>query len=282
LTFNPNQTTKSIKVPIVDDALDEAVETFKVNLFNASGATILDSVGVGSIKDDDPAPRFLIDDVTVTESNTGQVTATFHLTLSAVSGRPVTVTYKTADGTATAGSDYVARPSTTLTFNPGQTSKTITVLVNGDTVDEPNETFKVVLQTATNAALPDIKGVGTITDNDPLPVLRIEDAPAANEGDLGTHAVLFKVTLSGATQRTVTVNYATGVGTATAGSDYNAASGTFTFLPGQTSKNVAVQVQGDTTVEPNETIKVNLSGATFATIADSQGLHTILNDDGSE
>src|SRR5205823_451974 len=140
-------------------------------------------------------------------------------------------------------------------------SKTITVLVNGDVLDEALETFKVVLQTATNAAIVDNRGVGSITDDDPLPSLAISDAPAKAEGAAGTtHNALFTVTLTGATGRTVTVNYATQNGTATAGSDYTAASGTITFLPGQTSKTLPIQVLGDATAEPDETFKVNLSG----------------------
>src|SRR5262249_1730715 len=92
-------------------------------------------------------------------------------------------------------------------------------------------------------------------------------------------AATFTVTLSTANSRTVTVNYATAAGTATAGSDYSSASGTVTFNPGETSKTVLVTVWGDTVAESNETFYVNLSGGTNATIADSQGLGPIADDD---
>ena len=104
-------------------------------------------------------PSLTIGDVTVTEGHAGTQSATFTVTLSAASDQPVTVAYATADGTATAGSDYQAA-SGTLTFAPGETSKTITVLVNGDRLGEPNETFLVNLSGPTNATIADGQGVG--------------------------------------------------------------------------------------------------------------------------
>src|SRR5205085_3984699 len=106
---------------------------------------------------------------------------------------------------------------------------------------------------------------------------------SANEGDLLTTPFTFTVSLSSPTSRTITVNYATANGTATAGlallgGDYSSASGTLTFTGGQTSKTVTVAVNGDLMVEPDETFFVNLSGANTP-IADNQGLGTILNDD---
>jgi probable HAF family extracellular repeat protein len=111
-------------------------------------------------------PLVTIGDVTVTEGNTGTRAATFTVTLSVTSSQPVTVAYATANGTATAGSDYQAT-SDTLTIPVGQTSGTITVLVNGDRLPEPNETFSVNLSSATNAIISDGQGTGTITDDEP-------------------------------------------------------------------------------------------------------------------
>ena len=99
------------------------------------------------------------------------------------------------------------------------------------------------------------------------------------EGNAGTTAFNFTVSLTPANADTVTVSFATANGTATAGSDYTAASGTLTFTPGQTSKAVTVNVTGDTVVEPDETFFVNLSAASGATISDGQGVGTITNDD---
>ena len=113
-----------------------------------------------------PPPTLSINDVSVTEGNAGTVNAVFTVTLSAASTQTVTVTYATANGTATAGSDYTAIAPTTLTFTPGQTSRTVTVTVLGDTVFEGNETFFVNLSNPVNATLADSQGQGTIVDDD--------------------------------------------------------------------------------------------------------------------
>ncbi len=107
-----------------------------------------------------------IGDATVTEGNNGTIDATFNVTLSAASSQAVSVTYSTADGTAAAGSDYTGVPATVLTFDPGETSKPITVTVLGDTAGEPNETFFVNLSSPTNAVLGDAQGTGLINDDD--------------------------------------------------------------------------------------------------------------------
>jgi hypothetical protein len=112
------------------------------------------------------------------------------------------------------------------------------------------------------------------------PVLAISDAPAVTEGNAGTTAATFTVTLTPASDVTVTVHYATADSTANAGSDYNATSGTLTFAPGETVKSLTVQVNGDTTPEADETFLVNLSAPTASTIGDGQGQGTINNDDG--
>ncbi len=218
-----------------------------------------------------------IGNATVTEGNTGTANAVFTVSLSTASSQTVTVRYATANGTATAGSDYTA-VSGTLTFAPGQLTRTIAVPVLGDTVVEPNETFVVNLTSPTNATLSDSQGTGTILNNDG-PVLSIGNA-TVTEGNTGTTNAVFTVSLSTASSQTVTVRYATANGTATAGSDYTAISGTLTFTPGQLTRTIAVPVLGDTVVEPNETFVVNLTSPTNATLSDSQGTGTILNNDG--
>jgi CSLREA domain-containing protein len=122
-----------------------------------------------------PPPGILINDVAVAEGGAGTSTATFNVTLTAASAQPVTVQFATADGTATAGSDYVAT-SGTLTFNPGVTSQPINVTINGDTVFEPSETFFVNLTTPTNAVLLDAQGQGTILNDEPYIVTNANDA----------------------------------------------------------------------------------------------------------
>jgi hypothetical protein len=225
-------------------------------------------------------PVVSIGDATVTEGNAGSVSAVFTVSLSAASGQTVTVQYATANGTATAGSDYTAA-SGTVAFAPGDVAKTVPVAVLGDAVVEPSETFVVNLSNPTNATIGDGQGLGTIVDNDapPPPVVSIGDA-TVTEGNAGSVSAVFTVSLSAASGQTVTVQYATANGTATAGSDYTAASGTVTFAPGDVSETVGVAVLGDTVFEPSETFVVNLSNPTNATIGDGQGLGTITDDEG--
>src|SRR5205085_1563089 len=134
----------------------------------------------------------------------------FNVTLSAASGRTVTVDWDTSAGTAISGTDFVAG-SGTLTFAAGATTQSITVLVNGDTLDETNETFSVDLSAPGNATIGDGPGTGTITDNDAAPAISIADV-TVSEGNAGTVAAVFNVTLSAASGRVVTVAWATADG----------------------------------------------------------------------
>ncbi|HEY9693877.1 MAG TPA: DUF4347 domain-containing protein, partial [Oculatellaceae cyanobacterium] len=238
---------------------------------SATGSFVLNIAGAGSI------PTLSINDVSIAEGDTGTTNATFTVSLSAPSSQTVTVNYGTSANSATSGSDYTA-VSSTLTFNPGVTSQTITVPIVGDTFAEGNETFFVNLSGATNATIADSQGIGTIINNDSFtPAISINDV-TITEGDSGTSNATFTVSLSVASSVTTTVNYATANNTATAGSDYTALSGTLTFNPGVTNQTITVPIVGDTVYENNETFFVNLSGANV-TIADSQGIGTINNND---
>ena len=277
LTFAPGQTTRPVSVQVAGDTVDEINETFTVNLSNAVNAAIADGTGLGTILDDDSLPALSINDVTVTESDAGTTSATFTVGLNAPSSHAISVDYGTADGTATAPADYAAG-SGSLTFAAGQTSKQVTVLVNGDLLDEANETYFVNLSNPTNATIDDGQGLGTITDNDPLPSLSINDATVV-EGNTGTVSATYTVTLNTVSGRSVTVDYATANGSAVAPADYQAANGTLTFTPGQTTRQLTVLVNGDLLDEINETYLVNLSNPANATISDSQGAGTITDDD---
>ena len=225
-------------------------------------------------------PSLRVNNVSVAEANTGATaTATFTVTLSAASSQSVTVQYQTANVSATAPADYDALALSTLTFAPGQTTKTVNVTVRGDALDEANETFRLLLSNPTNATVASGTGACTITDDDPAPSITITNA-TVTEPDSGTINAVFTVRLSAASGRSVTVKYATADGTAAAGTDYTARALTaLSFSPGQTSRTVTVQVKGDKAREANETFFVNLSSAVNATIADAQGLGAITNDD---
>ncbi len=224
-------------------------------------------------------PTLSINDVSVNEGNAGTSNATFTVSLSQPAGAGgVSFDIATADGSATAGVDYVASSLTGQTIPAGSSSATFTVLVNGDTLSEPNETFFVNVSNISGAGVSDAQGQGTIVNDDAQPTLSIDDV-SVNEGNSGTTTATFTVTLSAASGQTVLVNYASADGTATAGSDYVARSGTLTFAPGTTAQGVAITVNGDTAVEPNETFSVGLSGVSNASIARATGTGTIINDD---
>ena len=135
----------------------------------------------------------------------------------------------------------------TVTFAPGETAKAVTVEVRGDLLDELDETFRVELADADGASVADGTGVGTIVDDDGPPALSVSDVSVL-EGDSGTTAATFEVSLSTASGRTVTVDFATAGVTATSGVDFQSAAGTVTFAPGQERKMVTVLVNGDATV----------------------------------
>jgi hypothetical protein len=224
-------------------------------------------------------PTLSIADVSANEGNAGTTNFVFTVLLSAPAGAGgVSFDIATADGTAVAGVDYAAQSLTGQTIAAGSSSYQFTVQVQGDTLREPNETFFVNVTNVSGAIVADSQSMGTIVNDDPPPILSINDVSVV-EGNAGTAAAVFTVTLSPASGEAVTVNYATANGTAAQPGDYTAASGALTFTPGQTALTITILVNGDTQPEANETFFVNLSGATNASIADNQGVGAITNDD---
>lgn len=279
LVIAAGNTTGTITVNPTADATIEADETATLTLAAGTGYTVgVPNSATGTILNDD-LPNLSINDVTANEGNAGTTNFTFTVSLSAPAGPGgVTFDIASANGTATAGVDYVAQSLTGQTIPAGSSTYTFTVLVNGDALNEPSETFFVNVTNVVNAVVVDGQGVGTIVNDDPLPSLSINDVSVV-EGNVGTVNAVFTVTLSAASGQTVSVNYATADGTATQPADYTNTSGTLNFTPGQTTGTITVLVIGETVPEANETFFVNLSGATNATIADNQGQGTITNDD---
>jgi sugar lactone lactonase YvrE len=223
-------------------------------------------------------PGVSISDATVTEGTGAPVPATFTVSLSPWFGQPITVPFTVVDGTATAGSDF-APTAGTVTFDPGVTSKTVTVQVTGDQVAELTETFSVTLQPEGGVGAIRATGTGTILDNDGAATLSIGDA-IVDEGNNGTVTASFPVTLSPASGQTVTVQFSTSNGSATAGQDYQSTSGTLTFQPGDVSKSIQVAVNGDTTHEADETFTVGLtSPSAGAALGRAQATGVIRDDD---
>jgi hypothetical protein len=210
------------------------------------------------------------------------------VTLSTAVPQVVSVKYSTANGTATSPADFAGVTNATLTFAANQTSRTISISVNGDTLDETDsDTFFVNLSSPVGIAIGDGQGIGTITDDDPPPSVSVAEA-SGNEGQAGQTNLNFKVSLSGASGRTAWVDYATadagsGAGFAIAGVDYLAASGSLSFSPGQTAKTLTVKILGDSVPEGDEILNLSLSASVAhpgtLTIADGQAVGTIIDDD---
>ena len=280
LTLQASEHSVTATVTADDDTLDEDDETILV------GATH-DGADVGTqqqitITDDDDEPELSITSDTVTEAESAE----FEVTLSPASGREVTVSYVTEDDTATAGSDYTALPSATLTFAAGDTAMTLTVATLQDTLPEATETFSVTLSSAANATLEGggttLSGTGTIADDERLPELSIEDATAVVEGA----SAEFEVSLDIASGTEVTVTYATGHSddTALAPGDYTAVTGaTLTFAAGDRSKTITVTTRDDDLdEEDSETFTVTLSAPAYAALETdaTTGTGTITDNDG--
>ncbi len=268
LTIAAGATRKTIRVAPLDDDREEPTETFVVTLSAPAGAALSDAEGTGTITDDDQS-AFSVAGGSGVEGGAVE----FGVTLAGSSIRAAAVSYATRDGTAVAGEDYLAA-SGTLTFAPGETSRTVPVPLLDDGLPEPAETFAVTLSSPTNATIATAAADGTIIDDDDPPAFSVAGGAGVEGG-----AVEFGVTLAGSSSRAATVSYATRDGTAVAGEDYGAASGTLTFAPGETSRTVPVPLLDDGLPEPAETFAVTLSSPTNATIATATADGTIIDDD---
>ena len=294
-------TTSGLTVPAgysVTEGLSATIpaggsDTFTVQLSTASVGTFSGQISFANNDADEspfnfaitgivatPLPVVAITDVILTEGDSGTKAFTFEVTLSGTNAQGVSVSYATADGTAIAGEDF--QPvSGSLTWPAGDTSsRTVTVLVIGDTTFEPDETFYVNLSSPTNATLGKSQGIGTIEDDDGvLPSLSINNATDF-ESNWWTKSFNFIVSLNGSNIDGASVSYFTVNGTATAGSDYVYTQGSLTWPPGDTSpKTITIEVYGDRTFEQDETFFVDLVSPTNATLTRSRGVGTIWNDD---
>ncbi|MCX9157098.1 retention module-containing protein, partial [Niveibacterium sp. 24ML] len=238
LTFTPGTTTQTITVPIANDTLDEPAETLNVSLSGAVNATIADGSGVGTITDNDAAPSIAsISSPTATEGSD------LVYTIALTNGSSVATTYPFAlGGGSAAATDYgtptfsngVTLAGGVLSVPAGVTSFTMTLPTTQDALDEINEAVPLTVGGVT--------GTGTITDDDATPSLSVNDVTV----DEAAGTMSFTVTLSAASGQSVSVNFATSNGSATAGSDYTATTGTLTFTPGTTTQTITVPIANDT------------------------------------
>ena len=272
--------TASFTVATTHDTTDETDKTFMVTLSNQSdNATITTTTATGTINDNDDPPSLSIAAASGDEGDN----VVFTVTLSPASGKQVTVQYSASveAGDDAGSDDFTTVSGETLTIAAGDTTGTLTIATDEDTLAEGDETFTVKLTSAANAAIGTATAQGTIVDDEATPSLSIADA-SATEGS----AVVFTVTLSGISSTPVTVAYATSDDTATTnatapgGADYTAASGTLTITAGQTQGTITVPTGNDSTDEPNEDFTVTLSGQSDnATLPDGTATGTINDND---
>ena len=301
--WNTEQTVTATAAEDDDNVVDETATVSHTVTAPCTGSGYTTALAITSVTvtvDDDDTALFAIDSPRVAEGGAGDTpTLDFTVTLSPAASAQATVNYTSGrfGDTAQQDSDYTGTRGS-LTFAPGETSKTIPMTVMGDATAEPDETTTMTLSgpapsgfvIATGMEL----GTGTIVDDD-VPTLTI-DSPRAAEGNAGTTELAFTVTLSPAAAAQVTVDWAdAGGGTASSGSDYTAlAGGTLTFATGETSKTIAVAMQGDETIEPDETVRVRIDnaaitsgtvrvrGADGVVAANAIGVGTIADDDAPE
>lgn len=229
-------------------------------------------------------PMVTIANAALTEMDAGATNLTFNLQLSAPMGVPVSVAFATAAGpwyqpaTAAGDEDYVTTNGVVV-FAPGTTNQTLAVTVIGDGDFEGDEFFYVSLLAATNASLASTQGVATIFDNDPVPAIFLDSSEVA-EGNLQTASLILPIRLSARSVHEIQVSFVTSNGTALAGSDYITTNGVLTFPPGTTNQSIAINVNGDISIETSEHFFVVLSGELNATLGNVAAVGTIINDDG--
>ena len=267
ITIAPNAPsgTGTFALTPEDDAEDEADET--LTLTGESGLPVTPISIVLADDDEMMVSRALsIDDAEAAEG-AGEIL--FVVTLDGPSAAEVTVGYATADPAgsldpvAAAGIDYESA-SGTLTFAPGEVSRTIRVPIVDDDLDEPDETFALVLSDPRGATLRRGSALGVIRDDDEPPALSVADA--AGDEDVG--ALEFEVTLSAPSGIEVSAAYATKDGTAESGGDYAAAKGTLVFAPGEVSRTIRVAILDDALHEADEeTFELTLARLVNATAA---------------
>ena len=289
ITFNPGETLLRAAIPITNDNRDDAdEETFTVTLSDVVNAQAGRLTGTGTIVDDDPQPVIDVATGLSWDEDVGRHSL-FIIGLDPASNRIVTASYTTVDGTALAGQDYTTT-SGTVTFNPGETVFSVPLPITNDNRDEEDvENFTLMLSDVVNAQEGNLIGTAAIRDDDPQPFINVTNASRSGESD-GESFIFFTLADADATRRDsvndapsnriVTASYTTADGTATAGQDYTATSGTITFNPGETLLRAAIPITNDNRDDADEeTFTVTLSDVVNAQAGRLTGTGTIVDDD---
>ena len=280
VTFPAGSVSQTVIVDVIGDTAGEADEVFSITLSNpTSNISIGIGTGTGTIQNDD-IPIVTITDISVTEGDVGVKQLEIVATMSDTVYQNVAVKTNTVDGTAKAGSDYVALVgSDGFGISPGTKSGSFTVDIINDTAGEPEEVFTINLSVLTdNATLENESITVTIADND-TPGLSISPASTL-EGDTGTSHLQFEVNLSDVANGDVTVDYATANNSALSGEDYIAKSDTLVIPAGSNQGFISVSILGDGNDEPAESFVLTLSNISSNAVIDQASANgTILNDD---
>lgn len=225
LTIPALQPGSNFGVDVQGDTLYEGNEELHVDLQAPLAATLGHARGVGAIVDDDPPPTASVSDVTLPEGQSGVGAARFVVTLDRVSGRPARLSYKT--GALSAGPDDFQGASGELVIPPGTTSATLPVVVLGDRLFEPDETFGLEVTSRADVTIADGQALATLQNDD-------EDGPVVSDERVLEPATagIMRFRVWGPQSGALQVNYATVAGTATEGSDFDPVSGTLTLTPG--------------------------------------------------
>ena len=258
--------TGTVTITAVDNdvvAADKEV-TVSATATNSQGVTNPDDVPLAITNDDEPG--LSIADASVAEGDSGDTTLAFTVTLNPAAVSPVTVDWATADGTARAGTDYTAGNGR-LTFGVGDSSKTVSVTVTGDDVDEPNETFTVTLSGASGATIEDAEATGTIRDDDDEPTVTLVLTPDSIDENGGTSTVTARLNHPSSEETTVTVSVAP-VSPAVAGDYTLSGTSQLTIAAGQTTSTGTVTVTSvnNAVDAPHKTVTVS------GTATNSQGV----------
>ncbi len=282
LTFNDGDTSKPITIPIVDNNTPEGNENFSISLSNPTGGAVLgnNTTAILHIQDNE-LPTLSISDVSQAEGNSGTTAFTFTVTSSDVISNNVDVSFATANGTATAASDYQATNGV-LTIPAGQTTKTITVNVSGDASQEPDENFFVNLSNSSNATISKAQGIGTIVndDNPAAPSLQFSAAIYSVQENLMGFTIT--VTRTGDMSGAASVNYGSVDGTATQKGDFELALGTLNFAPGDATRTFQVLINEDMYVEGSESFTLSLSNPSGASLGQQSTASVTISDDAPE
>ena len=278
VSFASGETSKVVTINVVGDTTIELNETFSVALSTPVGATLGTATATGTVVNDDlPTVSIAATSANQAEGNTGTTPFTFTVTRSSGVGTS-SVNWAVAH-TSTAAADFSGATSGTVSFLAGETSKTITLSVAGDTAIELNEAFNVVLSGPVGGKLGTATAAGTVV-NDDLPTvgIAVTSADKAEGSSGGTTAFTFTVTRSSGVG-TSSVGYALVHGTTTAADFSGTTAGTVSFAAGETSKVITVQAVADTLIEGNETFSVALSSPVGATLGTASAVGRIVNDD---